>query len=96
MTAKHTPGPWHKAGQGNGKKQLPIYGDRIEIAVLTHGSLADANLIAAAPYLYAALKDCVTEAGAVAGRDHKSAMRRLEAINGAALVALHLAEVGTQ
>ena len=48
----HTPAPWHVVGRGNGRQQLPIRSSTgTEIAVLTHGHLADAYLLAAAPDL---------------------------------------------
>ena len=54
----HTPGPWVKAGRGDGTGQLPIRANgKIIAAVRDHGSLADAQLIAAAPDLWEALRD---------------------------------------
>lgn len=54
---QHTPFPWRTANRGNGKQQLPIYGDDgTEIAVLTSGSLADAALILQIPAMLDALR----------------------------------------
>ena len=56
---KFTPGPW-KTLAGDWDKSLHGY-CRYTIKPLKEINIADANLIAAAPDLYAALKLCITQ-----------------------------------
>ena len=74
---KHTPGPWHVAGQGDDKGNLPIKACAITIAgVNGQGTLADARLIAAAPDLLAA---CEAALNMVDGDGHPPAWDKLRA-----------------
>uniref|UniRef100_A0A6M3LR29 Uncharacterized protein n=1 Tax=viral metagenome TaxID=1070528 RepID=A0A6M3LR29_9ZZZZ len=61
--SKHTPGPWKRAGHGNGKQELSIFrNDGKEIACIRgEAQLADARLIAAAPELLYALREIVSQ-----------------------------------
>lgn len=65
-TAKHTPGPWHVAGHGNGNQELPILReDGKEIGCIRgEAHLADAALIAAAPTTADQLRQMLQALGA--------------------------------
>ena len=68
-----------KYGFRNRNPKIVRWQDHSEIAKVT--SETDAALIAAAPELLNALKECATHDGAMAERSHDHALRRLVAIN---------------
>lgn len=89
---KHTPGPWHV-----GMKPGPIiYGTKGDQVADLRGFLdidetsANARLIAAAPCLIEALRECITEDGAACLQTGSAValFRRLQTINDAARAAL--------
>ena len=51
----HTPGPWNTVGL-SGDRIAIVAQDATDVATLTHASIDDARLIAAAPELLAALE----------------------------------------
>lgn len=83
---KHTPEPWSVSSDRY------IVGPDLElIADCYNESPTDAinaRLIAAAPNLLAALKECVTETGAARERSHEYAERRIQYINATARAAI--------
>jgi hypothetical protein len=94
---QHTPGPWH-IGRRAGNPAIYAQ-DGAEVAqmlTVTNDDWRDnARLIAAAPDLLAALKECMTEDGArclAYGADTPTLRRRLAAINSVALAALAKAQ----
>ncbi len=94
---KHTSGPWH-IGRRAGNPAIYSH-DGAEIAEMLTVTSDDwrdnARLIAAAPDLLAALKECMTEDGArclAYGADTPTLRRRLAAINSVALAALAKAQ----
>jgi hypothetical protein len=109
MTARHTPGPWdyEQSLRGDG---VPIpYSWQVlaEIApppgvdeafmhVADCETEANARLIAAAPDLLAALRECITDDGAaaLASDDPEMMRRRLAAINRVCRAAIAQAEGG--
>lgn len=89
---KHTPGPWHV-----GMRPGPIiYGTKGDQVADLRGFLdidetsANARLIAAAPCLIEALRECITEDGAACLQTGSAValFRRLQTINDAARAAL--------
>lgn len=104
--AKHTPGPWHffNSGAGlirseNGKtiaqlKSVSRQGFR-KAADLDE-EVANAQLIAAAPALLEALRECITEPGAACWKKREYAEKRIRYIDQMARAAISQAEGGAQ
>ena len=94
---KHTDGPWNVSKIGNNYDQYMIYAEDDQagcnIATGINGE-ANAYLIAAAPDMLEALKECVTQEGACCfARDSKEYMkRRLNAITEMAEAAINKAK----
>ena len=87
--AQHTPGPWtHKATAGN--HDFSIYPESTgrDVALVRDYNESNARLIAAAPELLEALKECITYEGAMAEKSHAYAMRRLASITEIARAAI--------
>jgi hypothetical protein len=103
---QHTPGPWHVLHQYTDRRVFPIgedNGDGSHTIIAEANALggteenwgANARLIAAAPDLLAALKECITDDGALClayGTDTPTLRRRLAAINSLARSALAKAQ----
>jgi hypothetical protein len=105
---QHTPGPWIVRQWGLPAGQMTVEvvrgGLRSKVAILHPSHIceehdgniqANARLIAAAPDLLAALKECITDDGArclAYGADTPTLRRRLAAINSVARAALAKAQ----
>ena len=107
---KHTPGPWSYDGHGincaaelyDMNAGIGFKGERIAKTCLNYDfnspdrdrAIADSNLIAAAPELLEALRECVTDDGAHCFNSNKAEnMRaRLNAISSVARAAIAKAE----
>ena len=93
--SKHTPGRWYVGASGRIIMCRMIAGNNVPVAQIT-GPLpndeikANARLIAAAPDLLAALRECITDDDAACYRtdDPRVVHRRLNAINDAARTAI--------
>lgn len=104
MTTSHTPGPWiiniRTVREGFCDPGIWIHNDSGTVvdtgAIREHPlSEADRTLIAAAPELLEALRECITEDGArcLANTEHPGLLvRRIQAINAAARAAIARAE----
>lgn len=99
MKTTHTPGPWESIGarictEGNDRERRVIA--RMEPFDLNKMAERDANarLIAAAPDLLDALRECVTDEGAYSmTRDDLATLKmRIAAINATAKIAIAKAE----
>lgn len=95
MKTEFTPGPWNShrtAGHDiHGQSAVYVELDGKSIALVYDGDV-NARLISAAPELFEALQECITEKGAIAERNHAYAMRRLEAISTIAVAAIQKAK----
>ncbi len=84
----HTPEQWNHGKCGNNADQWDIYDEAGRTIGLSYHGEANARLIAAAPDLLAALRECLTMDGATAERSHTMALKRLRAINELASAAI--------
>lgn len=93
ITPKFTPGPWSVTSCVHpGRVEYTVSGSGWVIARLTNGE-HNANLVASAPALYAALHECFTEpfAHCLVNEDKDALYRRICAINDTVRAALALA-----
>ena len=90
-TSKHTPGPWiiryakniTAIGTPKGEMQLSLHGvyDGLKpLSVDLHEWKANAHLIAAAPAMYEALRDCVGRLEAYYGDTYPAVIRGKQAL----------------
>ena len=91
--SKHTPKPWYAAKTGN-HQGLVISEATSENVAVTYNGDEDAALIAAAPDLLAALRECVTDdnANCIVTNDVCYMIRRFKAINAIVNTAIAKAE----
>lgn len=89
MSAKHTPGPWTITDTGEAYRPFTIYSALKCVADVIASSREDvepedranADAIAAVPEMIEALRQCITEPGAVCWRKREYAELRIKAIS---------------
>ena len=96
--AKHTPGPWQYSPGYDPHNQAQIYGENGKTLAITYSDEGSANaqLIAAAPALLEALRECITEPGAACWKKREYAEKRIRYIDQMARAAISQAEGGAQ
>jgi len=96
--AKHTPGPWQYSPGHDPHNQAQIYGENGKTLAITYSDEGSANaqLIAAAPALLEALRECITEPGAACWKKREYAEKRIRYIDQMARAAISQAEGGAQ
>lgn len=96
--SKHTPGPWQYSPGHDPHNQAQIYGENGKTLAITYSDEGSANaqLIAAAPALLEALRECITEPGAACWKKREYAEKRIRYIDQMARAAISQAEGGAQ
>lgn len=95
---QHTPGPWQYSPGHDPHNQAQIYeknGKTLAVTYSDEGS-ANARLIASAPALLEALRECITEPGAACWKKREYAEKRIRYIDQMARAAISQAEGGAQ
>ncbi len=99
-TQKHryTPGPWEYSPGHDPHNQAQIYGEGGKTLAITYSDEGSANarLIAAAPAMLEALRECITEPGAACWNKREYAEKRIRYIDQMARAAIARAEGGAQ
>jgi hypothetical protein len=96
--ATHTPGPWYIRNNGRHDGDNTVTSKEADICEMDGGTnddcvvRANATLIAAAPELLDALRECVTDDNAACWKDDESIMRRIMYISRIAREAIAKAE----